>query len=319
MRSILGAMTFGQQVFGEDAAAMVREFWARGGQEIDTAYVYNGGESERIVGEILEGLEASFFVATKVNPRVTGRLDYESMKEQLVSSLHRLKRQSVDILYLHFPDPTTSIDETLSACARLHEEGLFDELGLSNYSLKDVKIINERASELDCPPPTVYEGLYNALSRNVEEELMPYLSSAGIRFYAYNPLAGGLLTNKYSSVTDVPRDGRFVLRPGYRSRYWNDTYFEALGVITSACEKFDIPVAEAAYRWLAFHSCLSDESNDGIIVGASSLVQLERNLRALELVELPREVVTAIDDGWRIVQKCAPEYHRLAVEPKGAQ
>lgn len=103
MKAILGTMTFGEQVFGGDAAAMLSFFSREGGREVDTAYVYNEGTCERIIGEALKETSASFSLATKVNPRISGKLDYEAVMRQLPESLDRMGVDSVDILYLHFP------------------------------------------------------------------------------------------------------------------------------------------------------------------------------------------------------------------------
>ncbi len=74
--------------------------------------------------------------------------------------------------------------------------------------------------------PTVYQGMYNAMTRDVETELFPCLRHYDISFYAYNPLAGGLLTGKYQSILSIPDTGRFRKDYGYRSRYWKDDYFQ---------------------------------------------------------------------------------------------
>lgn len=310
MKAILGTMTFGEQVFGGDATTMLSAFARSGGIEVDTAYVYNDGECERILGESMKEAGASFKLATKVNPRISGRLDYDAVARQLPESLERMGVGSVDILYLHFPDPETPIAEPLRACAELHERGLFCELGVSNFPLSLVREMTPVCDRLGCPRPTVYEGVYNALSRDAERELIPALDGLGMRFYAYNPLAGGMLTGRYSRPGDSVAGGRFDHRPNYKGRYWKDSYFRAVAIVGEACSEEGIPMAEASLRWLAHHSALSGARGDGVIVGASRLPQLEQNLSSLSAPALPGAVVDAFEAAWRVTGDDAPCYYR---------
>lgn len=313
MKLVFGAMNIGQQVFGEDAVRMLEEFEAAGGAEIDAAYVYNDGACEEILGECLGRFESgAFSVATKANPRVTGKLDYRSVKDQLDGSLRRLGLNKVDVFYLHFPDASTPIEETVRACAELHSEGKFSELGVSNFPLFLVEEMVPLCDRVGCPRPTVFEGVYNALSRKAEAELIPALDGLGMRFNAYNPLAGGMLTGKYRDIKETPIEGRFALRSkSYQGRYWKESYFDALGMVSEACVSAGIPDAEAALRWLAFHSALDESRGDGIIIGASKLSQLEQNLASLEKGPLPESVVDAFDRAWALTANDSPEYYRF--------
>ena len=132
-----------------------------------------------------------------------------------------------------------------------------------------------------------------------------------MRFYSYNPLAGGILTDKYSGRDGGIQEGRFTYRPNYQKRYWKDSYFEAADHIRNACAPYDIDVAEAAYRWLAYHSMLKPERGDGIIIGASRMEHLKKNIAFLDRVKLPDDVVNAMKNAWEISRADAPEYFRL--------
>jgi aflatoxin B1 aldehyde reductase len=306
IKLILGTMQFGERLFGKDAQDMIEVFGEYGYSELDTAYVYNEGESERLIGAALENLKRPFSIATKVNPRITGRLDKDAVLSQFSESLQRLKLDHVDILYLHFPDPNTPVESALKACAKLHEEGKFRELGLSNFPAWLVSEAYNICKQRGWVLPTVYEGLYNPLSRHAERELNRALDYYGMRFYAYNPLAGGLMTDKYKDK--AIKDGRFTNRPNYQKRYWHDSYFDAIDEIKSVGEKYDINITEAAYRWLAYHSMLNPERGDGIIIGASSSEQLIQNISFVNKGRLPDNVVKAIEDAWTISKVDAPEY-----------
>lgn len=313
MKTIFGTMNIGQQVFGDEAVAMLGSFKKSGGVELDTAYVYNDGACEAILGKCLKQFDrGAFSIATKANPRVTGSLDGASVVSQINGSLERMGVDSVDIFYLHFPDASTPIEDAIEACSELYAEGKFKELGVSNFPLSLITKMNSICDDVSCPRPTVFEGVYNALSRRAEGELIPALREMGMRFYAYNPLAGGLLTGKYSNIEKQPSEGRFSLRAkSYQGRYWKESFFKAVSIITEACETAGIPDAEAALRWLAYHSMLDDDCGDGIIIGASKLSQLEQNLSSLNAGPLPQEIVEAMNHAWQLTKADAPEYFRF--------
>jgi aflatoxin B1 aldehyde reductase len=311
IKLILGTMTFGPQVDMEGSRAMVQRFFEAGYRELDTAYVYNEGASENILGAILPETAADICLATKVHPRITGRLDGAAVRMQLEASLRRLRRDAVDILYFHFPDPRTPIEDALETCADLHDQGKFRELGLSNFPAWLVVDIWHLCEKQGWPKPGVYQGRYNGLSRDVERELFPALRKLGMRFYAFNPLAGGMLSGRYTDYKESPAPGRFTLRPSYRGRYWKESYFEAVHILTARCREAGIEPAEAAFRWLAHHSCLDPSKGDGIIIGASNMNHLDQNLSAAEKGPLPEPILNAFNAGWQEAKPQSPEYFKF--------
>ena len=153
--------------------------------------------------------------------------------------------------------------------------------------------------------------MYNALCRNVEPELFPAIRSMGMRFYAFNPLAGGMLTGKHKNFEDAPEPGRFSRLESYRKRYWKETYFDAVDEIRKACEFEQIPMAEAAYRWLCFHSLLDSSKGDGILLGASHLNQMSQNISSTDKGALSRIIVEAMDTAWEIAKPDSPAYFKF--------
>lgn len=311
IKLVLGTMTFGESVFAPDVGAFVNTFLDAGYNELDTAYVYNNGDCERLLGEVLPQLDRSWQIATKVNPRISGRLDGSAAFRQLNESLERLRLPCVDTLYLHFPDPATPVEDVLSACAALHAEGKFRELGLSNFPAWMVADVWHLCDRRGWVKPTVYEGMYNPLTRGAEQELNDALDHFGMRYYAYNPLAGGLLTGRYGSFADAPTDGRFTHRPNYQKRYWKQSYFTAVDLLKAACAPCGITTVEASLRWLAYHSMLRPDRGDAIILGASKLDHLQQNLAAVTQGPLPEPVVQAFADGWELCQADSPAYFTL--------
>ncbi len=307
---VLGTITFGQQTFIKEATTMVDTYLESGHTEIDTAYVYNEGKCERMLGQILKDIDRQkYSIATKVNPRISGKLDYAAVNKQLPESLERMGLEYVDIVYLHFPDPETPVESALEALNEQYLQGKFKELGLSNFPAWMVVDVYHKCKQNGWILPTLYEGVYNPLSRKAEIELVDALRRFGIRFYAYNPLAGGMLAGKYKSVDETPTDGRFALRSSYPKRYWKKSFFDAVDILRQ--ELNGINMVEASYRWLAYHSMLDFNKEDAIIVGASSLKQLEENLSLLDNGPLPQNIVQAFETAWEISKADSPEYFTL--------
>ena len=311
VKLILGTMTFGESVFNPQAGEFINAFLDAGYEELDTAYVYNDGTCERLLGEVLPGLGRPYRIATKVNPRISGRLDGEAAYKQVNESLERMNLPSVDTVYLHFPDPKTPVESVLEAMADLHRQGKYKELGLSNFPAWMVTDVWHICDSRGWVKPTVFQGIYNPLTRKAETELNACLNHFGMRFYAYNPLAGGLLTGRYGAFEDDPTDGRFTHRPNYQKRYWKKSFFEAVDLIRKAGEKYGINTIEATYRWLAFHSMLDGNRGDAILIGASKLGHLQQNMDTLKAGSLPEEMVEAFNQAWAITKADSPEYFTL--------
>ena len=310
MKIILGTMNYGPQLDLEASRVMTHSFLKTGFNELDTAYVYNNGDTERYLGDILPAIDG-YYLATKVHPRITGKLDRKCIQMEFNESLKRMNRDKVELLYFHFPDGNTPIDEALETVAELYEQGKVKELGLSNYPAWLVVDIWHKCEKFGCPKPTVYQGMYNALCRNVEPELIPAIRALGMRFYAFNPLAGGILTGKHQHFEDSPAPGRFARLKSYRDRYWKPSYFDAVEEIRKGCEKEDIPMAEASYRWLCNHSCLDTTKGDGILLGASSITQMEQNMAAAKKGGLPQSILDAMDKAWKIAKPDSPSYFKF--------
>ncbi|XDA73272.1 hypothetical protein R6Z07F_003547 [Ovis aries] len=254
--TVLGTMEMGRRMDAPASAAAVRAFLERGHAELDTAFMYNDGRSESILGGLGLGLGGSGCtakIATKANPWEGKSLKPDSLRSQLETSLQRLQCPRVDLFYLHAPDHSTPVEETLRACHQLHQEGKFVELGLSNYAAWEVAEICTLCRSNGWILPTVYQGMYNATTRQVETELLPCLRRFGLRFYAYNPLAGGLLTGRYKYED---KDGKQPM-----GRFFGNSWTEV-------------------YRNRRLP--LQGTHGDTVILGTSSLEQLEENLVATE-------------------------------------
>lgn len=311
VKLVLGTMTFGESVFDPDVNNFLNVYLDAGYDELDTAYVYNEGNCERLIGEALKKIKKTYKIATKINPRISGKLDGEAAYKQVNESLERLGLNRVDTVYLHFPDPFTPVKSVLEACNELHSQGKFSELGLSNFPAWMVADVWHLCDKNGWVKPTVFEGIYNPLTRRAEKELNACLNNFGMRFYAYNPMAGGLLTGRYSKFEEEPGDGRFTHRPNYQERYWKKSYFDAVAYLMDAVEAYGITIIEATYRWLAYHSMLDGDRGDAIIIGASKLNHLLQNMETVKAGPLPQNVVEAFEKAWEISKPDSPDYFTL--------
>ncbi len=253
-----------------------------------------------------------FGIATRIHPGNFHGHEPENLKRVFKESLARLKTGKVKILYLVTRDSATPIESTLSAVQELHDEGLFEEFGVSNFSAWQVAEASEIAARHGWIRPSVYQGMYNAITRAVEPELFKCLGNYGIRFHAYNPLAGGAFSKSFGASGAVAAGSRFDSSHGqgklYRDRYWNDAYLDALAEIHRSCGGYGLDAVSVALRWLIHHSELNAERNDGVIIGASSLEHLRHNLTAVTEGPLPTEVLAAIDDAALKAQPKWPPY-----------
>lgn len=303
-------MNFGEQVDERTAEKMLSMFLDHGYREIDTAHKYTRGASEEILGRLLTPeRRGKIYLATKASPLDGGGLNPESITTQVNTSLRRLKTDHVDLLYLHAPDPQTRIESTLEACEKLFTAGKFKELGLSNYAAWQVADIWHLCKRNGWVTPSVYQGRYNAITRDVESELLPAVRNFQIRFYAYNPLAGGLLTGRYHQIREMPQEGRFALKASYVDRFWKRGYFAAVDVVRDTAKLEQMSMVRIALCWILKHSLLQNRYEDGVIIAASNLQQWESNLESLT-GELPASVLEALDRAWEKSRQDCPSYAR---------
>ena len=170
-RVILGVMTFGPDVSAGARVTSLDEynkcldyFQAQGYNEIDTARLYIGGKQEAFTAEA-HWKERGLSLATKVYPMQPGQHKPEAIKEQFNISLKELKTDCVDVFYLHAADRSVPFEETLRALNELHKEGKFVELGLSNFTAFEVAEVVITCRERGWVRPTIYQGMYNAISQ----------------------------------------------------------------------------------------------------------------------------------------------------------
>jgi len=323
VRIVLGTMTFSSQTSPKDALTMLQGFVASKSAaeviEIDSARMYAGGKTEQCIGKLISENDSlkRLAIASKANPWGPYNLSADGVTHQLNATLKDLGTTSIDVFYLHAPDARYQIDETLAAVQKLFVAKKFKRFALSNFTAWETIYIHQYMQQRGWCTPVIYQGMYNALTRTIETELLPALRRVGMKFYAYNPLAGGMLTGKHT-ITDSTskRGGRFRddTKWGkiYQERFMKDVHFDAMNIVLAACKKEGIPPAEAALRWMMHHSKLCSSAGDAIIIGASSVHHFTVNISAIKKPALPDSIVKAYKTAWGLVKGAGavPSYER---------
>ena len=209
----LGTMMFGDQTHAAEAANIVSASREAGLNAIDTADAYAGGESERITGQLIAADRERWVVATKLaNPMGPGPNDRGLSRRHILraldASLQRLGTDWVDVLYLHREDPSTPLEETLEAVAHLIGRGKVHHFGVSNFRAWRIARVAEMCRAMGIAPPIVCQPPYNAMSRQIETELLPCCAHYGIGAVVYSPLARGVLSGKYAPGAAPPEGSR---------------------------------------------------------------------------------------------------------------
>ncbi|KAG9773965.1 Oxidoreductase sirO [Exophiala dermatitidis] len=278
---------------------------AHGVKSIDTAQLY--GNSEKRLGEVKVG--ERFVIDTKWVGGLTGPgwATKEKIIETAKESIRKLGVKQVDIFYLHGPDEGVPLEETLEGVNEVYNTGLFKRFGISNFSPDDVQRIHDIAKAKGWVLPSVYQGNYNPAARKAETVLFPTLRKLGIAVYAYSPLAGGFLTKTAQQVRDGA--GRFneqALGGIYRQMYARPALLDSLDKWAKIAEDEGVSRAELGYRWVTYNSPLKPEYGDAIVVGASSVEQLEQTLTGIEKGPLSANAARGIDEFWDQIKHEAP-------------
>ncbi len=300
-RISLGTGFFGGAIPEAECLRILTRALDLGINVIDTAEKYlrpTPGASETTLGRILRGRRDEVFLATKVDP--TGDRSGEpsgcGLSRAMVisaveSSLRRLQTDCVDLVYAHAPDPGTPLSETLSAFDHLIEAGKIRHAGLSNHPASLVAEALSVADRLDLGPVVATQDLYNLMERRNEAELYPLCRRRGLATFAYAPLAGGLLTGKYTHDMAGGDSVPSSYRAGYFERVTDESgeassapkvtggaISRAARIANWAGERGYDP-AHTALAWV-----LGNPDVTSAVIGITRLDQLERNSAGFDLV-----------------------------------
>jgi len=326
----LGTMTFGRQVEEKESIQIIDAAIDAGVNFIDTADMYVNGVTEEIVAKAIKGKRDALVIASKgghirglgkkygelkdygpidlarpksFHPWPSGDdighndmgLSRKHIMQAVEGSLRRLNTDYLDLYYAHMPDYSTHLEETLRAMDDLVRQVKVRYLGCSNfraYQLCKALWISDKLnlSRWDCIQPP-----FNLLARDVEYELLPLCGEEGVGVCVFSPMAAGFLTGKYTKGKDPIEGARFGLAHlgyKYNQPYWSDVNFEAVDTLKQIAEDHGKKLSEFALAWV-----LSNPTITSVVCGATSVEQLQQNMKATEL-KISQTERDACDDVW---------------------
>jgi aryl-alcohol dehydrogenase-like predicted oxidoreductase len=295
----LGTNAFGSRADRPTSAAILHRALDAGVTLIDTANIYSGSASEEIIGEALAGRRHEAILATKAGmPAGPGPNDRGSSRHHLTRelerSLRRLRTDHVDLYQIHAFDPSTPLEETLRALDDMVRAGKVRYVGASNYAawqLCKALWVSDRHGFVRFE--SVQPG-YSLADRTCERELVPLCLDQGVGLLAYFPLAGGVLTGKYRPGEPPPPGSRAVTAPRIRERLLDPDRLALARGVADVAREIGCTPAQLALAWLMGRPAVTS-----VIVGATSVAQLEENLGAVELARsgaLTAEVLGRLDE-----------------------
>lgn len=319
----LGTMTFGgrdgvwKQMGGLDqgqADRLVGRALDAGINLIDTADVYGEGRSEEITGQALRNLKVrreDVVVATKAygtmgTSQNSGGASRIHLLEAVKASLKRLQLDHIDLYQIHGFDPATPIAETMRALDTLVQHGHVRYVGVSNWAAWQIVKALGIAEREGLAPLASLQAYYTLAGRDLEREIVPMIRSEGVGLLVWSPLAGGLLSGKYSR-DEAATEGRraaFEFPPVARDRA-----FACIDAMAPIAERRGVSVAQIALAWLLHRKAVSS-----VIIGAKTMDQLDDNIAATQ-VDLTVEELDILD----AVSALPPEYPGWMFETQGAR
>jgi aryl-alcohol dehydrogenase-like predicted oxidoreductase len=261
---------------------MIERAIERGVDLIDTANVYGDGASEKIVGRALQARASAsatgtpIAIASKVGLKKQEGLRPERILQAIDETLTNLRVDSLDLYYLHAPDPKTPIDETLAALKTLFDEGKIRAWGMSNYASWEVLDATHVARSIGLPEPRIAQVIYNLLIRQLDIEWFKFAAKYGVHTTVYNALAGGLLTGRHKLEERPEKGSRFDKNKMYVGRYWTDRNFALVEEYGEVAKRAGIDLPTLAHAWLADRPGV-----DSILIGPATLAQLDAALDAV--------------------------------------
>ncbi len=254
---------------------------------IDTAPAYGLGRSEEIVGKALVGRRDQVVLSTKCglvwhtqhgnhffdedDKPVHRYLGADSIRYEVEQSLKRLQTDYIDMLFTHWQDPTTPIEETMTALLKLKAEGKIRAIGVSNIDRAQLEAYEE-AGKLD-----VVQEAFSMLDRDIEPEILPYCRTHDIAIMAYSPLALGLLTGKIGPERTFTGDDQRIDNPRFSSEN-RQRVTAMLAEFQPVAQKYDLTMAQLVIAWTIAQAGITH-----VLAGARNPQQAIENARAGEV------------------------------------
>ena len=295
----LGTMTFGASRWGADDADARRLFDSyldQGGNFIDTADIYAGGASERLLGKMIDdaGVRDQVVLSTKfgfndasspLDPGGAGRgnpnaggAGAKNIRRAIDGSLRRLGTDYIDLYWMHIWDGVTPVEEILQTLGDLVRAGKIRYFGLSDMPAWLAMKAATIAAERRLPAPIAMQVEYSLVARDIEREHVPVALDAGMAVMPWSPLAGGFLSGKYTRDAR-PAAGRLNGANPFGDSKFVDRNWDILDVLRQVAHEQDRSCAEVALAWTLVRPGVG-----AVLIGASRPQQLAANLAALSCV-----------------------------------
>ncbi|MCH8000995.1 MAG: aldo/keto reductase [Proteobacteria bacterium] len=286
----LGTMMFGARADEAVSKRIVARAREAGINFIDTADVYSKGVSEEITGRAIAEDRERWVLATKAgnamggDPHQTG-LSRKWLLRAIDESLDRLGTDYVDIYYLHKPDETTPLEETLSAVGDILASGKARYFGISNFRGWQHAEVVRLCDDLGIDRPVASQPYYNAMNRTPEVEVLPACGHYGIGVVPYSPLARGVLTGKYQPGEAAPAE----TRAGRKDKRMMESEFRAESLeraqaIKARAEARGMTAGQFALNWV-----LANPLIGSVLAGPRTEEQWDEYLGALDHALTPED------------------------------
>jgi aryl-alcohol dehydrogenase-like predicted oxidoreductase len=244
----MGGLNWGGTDEGESIAT-IRAALDQGINLIDTAPAYGFGVSEEIIGKALKGVRSAVIVATKVglewrDGKVYRNATRDRIMTEIHDSLRRLRTDYIDIYQVHWPDPLVPMEETAGAMRELYEQGKIRAIGVSNFSLAQLRAFRQVA------PLHVLQSPYNMFERSIETQILPYCRANDIATLGYGALCRGLLSGRMRPDTTFEGDDLRRIDPKFQPPRFAQ-YLNAVGQLDQLAQRlFHRRVIQLAVRWM---------------------------------------------------------------------
>jgi aryl-alcohol dehydrogenase-like predicted oxidoreductase len=279
----LGCNNFGMRVDLDGTRAVVDAALDAGVTLLDTADTYGDTNSERFLGEVLQGRRERVVLATKFGGRMEGRGggSRDHIRKAIEASLQRLRTDYVDLYQYHVPDGVTPFEETFGALDELVREGKVRYIGHSNLKPAQVEEVDALAGEHGWARPVSAQNQYSLLRREAEEELLPVCERLGLGVLPYFPLASGLLTGKYRRDQPHPEATRLA----GRDEVFTDEMWDRLEALDEFARQRGLTMLEVAIGGL-----LAQPAVTSVIAGATKPEQVRSNAAAGDWQASPEDL-----------------------------
>ncbi|MBB3111413.1 aryl-alcohol dehydrogenase-like predicted oxidoreductase [Paenibacillus phyllosphaerae] len=291
----LGTMAFGRWIDEEASAVILDQALDQGINLVDTANVYGAGESERILGRLLKERRHDIVLATKVHGRVGegvndgGQSRYHIFKA-VEDSLKRLNTDYLDLYQVHRFDPHTPLEETLRALDDLVRQGKVRYIGASNFAAWQLAKAHGVSALHGLERFESLQPEYSLISREIEQEIIPFVQSEQVAVIVYSPLGRGILSGKYRAGEAAPKDSRLAAGEQRLEQLLEKNALAVAEAIKPLAEERGLTPAQFALSWV-----LSRPGITSAILGASKPHHIAEAAASWD-VRLTESELTQVDE-----------------------